>query len=117
LAFAHWLRQSYEQRVSDLEIWYKSIAPIHNAISRILWLTRESSQHEDCIAKHGLYQKPLSRGSNINLIRVGLPENTQLYPEISGSQHRFTIRFHQIKNINERSSQTESDVPFRLICC
>ncbi|NNC97343.1 MAG: cell division protein ZapD [Gammaproteobacteria bacterium] len=116
-AFAHWLRQPFEHRVSDLESWYSNITPLHKAIQRVLWLTRESSQYDDVVASRGVFQQQLGRKSNVSLIRVGLPEHTDLYPEISGSQHRFTIRFYQPQDISERSKQTDQDISFRLVCC
>ena len=115
--FAHWLRQPFEHRVSDLEDWYSHITPLHKAIQRVLWLTRESSQFQEVIAKHGVFQQQLGRNSQVSLIRVGLPENSPLFPEISGSQHRFTIRFYQPTDISERAKQTDQDTVFRLICC
>jgi len=115
--YAHWLRQSYEKRASDLETWFHTITPLHKAIQKILWLTRESSEYEDCVAKNGLFQKQLSKSSNMRLIRVGLPLGVSYYPEISGSQHRFSVRFYQIEDINIRPKQTEADINFRLFCC
>lgn len=115
--FAHWLRQPFEKRVADLEEWYSSLTPLHKAIQRILWLTRESSQAENLVAPHGLYQQQLNRKNQVSLIRVGLPDNSELYPEISGSQHRFTIRFYKPSDLSARSKQTSNDIPFRLICC
>ena len=115
--FAHWLRQPFEKRVSDLESWYSGIIPLHLAIQRVLWLTRESSQAEKMVATHGLFQQQLGRNSHVSLIRVGLPEHSDLYPEISGSQHRFTVRFYKPGDLSEKSKQTAQDIPFHLICC
>jgi len=116
-AFAFWLRQPFEQRVSDLENWYSSITPLHNAIQRVLWLIRESSQYQEMQAINGVFQHQLGRNSQSCLVRVGLPESSSLFPEISGSQHRFTVRFYQPGPTEERAKQTEQDVNFRLIYC
>jgi cell division protein ZapD len=40
-----------------------------------------------------------------------------LYPEISGSHHRCSVRFLEWHGITARPSQTENDVPFMLSCC
>lgn len=115
--FAHWLRLPFEQRVSDLEQWYSHIMPLHKAVERILWLTRASVDYQDLIAERGVYQRQLERNSPASLIRVGLEPDSDMYPEISGSQHRFTVRFYQAVNVRERAKQTEQSTPFRLICC
>jgi cell division protein ZapD len=116
-AFAHWLRNPFEQRVSDLENWYSGITPLHKAIQRVLWLTRESSQHTEEVAQNGLFQQQLGRNSQVSLIRVGMPDHSEIYPEISGSQHRFTVRFYQPGEMSEKAKQTNQDIQFRLICC
>jgi len=116
-AFAHWLRQPFEQRTDDLNEWYSTLIPLHRAIQRVLWLTRESSQAQDVVATNGSFQQQLNRKNQVSLIRVGLPEHSELYPEISGSQHRFTIRFYKPERLNERAKQTSDETLFRLYCC
>ena len=46
-----------------------------------------------------------------------MPAPCAVYPEISGSQHRFTIRFLGWVGIGERPVQTGDDVNFVLACC
>ena len=50
-------------------------------------------------------------------LRVSLPEGSALYPEISGSQHRFTIRFLEWSSVDRRAVQTGHDVSFKLSIC
>jgi cell division protein ZapD len=50
-------------------------------------------------------------------LRVTLPPGSPLYPEISGSQHRFTIRFLEWSTIDRRAVQTGHDVTFRISIC
>ncbi|NIP88739.1 MAG: cell division protein ZapD, partial [Gammaproteobacteria bacterium] len=51
------------------------------------------------------------------LLRVILCDNSDLYPEISGSQHRFTVRFLEWSTIERRAVQTGHDVAFQLAIC
>ena len=51
------------------------------------------------------------------LLRICLPEATTLYPEISGSHYRCSMRFLHWHGIEQRPTQTESDVAFTLVCC
>jgi len=51
------------------------------------------------------------------LLRVILGSNSDLYPEISGSQHRFTVRFLEWSTIESRAVQTGHDVSFQLAIC
>ena len=50
-------------------------------------------------------------------MRVTLPANVDLFPEISGNQHRCTIRFLQWADTTNRPVHVETDVPFMLTCC
>ena len=48
---------------------------------------------------------------------VTLPGGTALYPEISGSHYRCSLRFLEWTDIDSRPKQTDVDVPFTLTCC
>jgi cell division FtsZ-interacting protein ZapD len=50
-------------------------------------------------------------------LRVNLLQASALYPEISGSQHRFTVRFLEWSTVDSRAVQTGHDVPFQLSIC
>ena len=41
----------------------------------------------------------------------------EVITEISGSQHRFTVRFLEWSTINRRAVQTGHDVTFKLSIC
>ena len=40
-----------------------------------------------------------------------------LYPEISGGQHRFTVRFLRWSGTGQRARQTDEDIEFLLALC
>ena len=65
-----------------------------------LWLIRESGQPTDKVAINGMYQHSMQKDCAMPLAtRVTLARRTAtLYPEISGSQHRFTVRFLEWSN-------------------
>jgi cell division protein ZapD len=48
---------------------------------------------------------------------VELPADTDLFPEMSASQHRCTIRFLNWLDAAARPVHIEVDVPFLLTCC
>ena len=83
----------------------------------ILWLIRESAEPEPKTAINGMYQHSMQKDVNYRLLRVILPEKSSLFPEISGSQHRFTVRFLEWSTIDARAVQTGHDVSFRLAIC
>jgi cell division protein ZapD len=115
--YAHWLRRPYTDRIADIERWMTTIKPLCHAIAELLWLVREGATPIPQVAVNGAYHHALSRESTAGLLRITLPPGTALYPEISGSQHRFTMRFMQWSNAGSRPVQTTSDVRFLLTIC
>lgn len=115
--YSHWLRQPYERRQKDLSVWINAIRPLCDAVVELLWLTRESAQPSSKLAINGMYQYNVQKGVNCRILRVSLPQASLLYPEISGSQNRFSIRFLEWSSIDRRAVQTGHDVTFQLSIC
>jgi cell division FtsZ-interacting protein ZapD len=46
-----------------------------------------------------------------------MPPDVDLFPEISGSGHRCTIRFRQWSSAASRQVHVDANVPFLLTCC
>jgi len=114
--FHYWLQQPAEVRHSDLQDWYQELLPLQVAAQLLLSLTRNSAHASNAEATAGLYQHILESQAPAQLIRVGLPKESPLFPEISGGKHRFAIRFLEPNN-SGRPNQTQLDVNFSLICC
>jgi len=115
--YNHWLRQPIERRREDLEQWIEAIRPICDAVTEVMWLIRESSEPGERTAINGMYQHNMQKDTNCRLLRVSVPANGRLFPEISGSQHRFTVRFLEWSAIDSRAVQTGHDVTFQLSIC
>lgn len=115
--YSHWLRQPFSRRAEDLSGWIDAIRPLCDAVTEVLWLVRESARPTDKRAINGMYQHNMQKDTSCRLLRVNLPEGSSLFPEISGSQHRFTIRFLEWSTIDSRAVQTGHDVDFQLSVC
>jgi cell division protein ZapD len=115
--YNHWLRQGFDRRQQDLLKWVSVIRPLCDAVTEVLWIIRESAQPVDTVAINGMYQHNMKKDSHCRLLRINLPDGSMLYPEISGSQHRFTVRFLEWSTIDSRAVQTGHDVPFQLSIC
>lgn len=115
--YTHWLRQSYERRTRDVSEWVEVVRPLCDAVMGLLWIVRNSKQPDHRVANAGVYHHSMSRENINGLIRIELPEGTELYPEISGSQHRFSVRFMQWHAGEPRPVQTADDIGFELTVC
>ena len=112
-----WLNQPAEHRVETFSAWLTLLRPLADAIAEVLWLTRQNGKARDEVAVGGVFNVNFDRENPYQLLRIYLPEAGTLYPEISGSHYRCSLRFLQWHGIEQRPTQTEADVPFTLICC
>ncbi len=115
--FAHWLSLPFEVRASALGEWSANIRPLCDAVVELLWLTRQNTHPRRETATAGVFQLALDKHAHCQLLRITLPFGGELFPEISGSHHRCTIRFLKWTDVSVRAAQTEIDVPFLLTTC
>jgi cell division protein ZapD len=88
-----------------------------DAIAELLWLTRQNGRARDQVAVGGVFNVTFDRDAPYQLLRICLPADSPLYPEISGSHYRCSMRFLQWNGIEQRATQTDAEVAFRLVCC
>jgi cell division protein ZapD len=112
-----WLAQPEEARVRAFNQWLGLLRPMCDAIAELLWLTRQNGRSRPETAPAGSFNITFDRDHPLQLLRVSLPAASGLYPEISGSHHRCTIRFLSWNGLTSRPTQTQADVPFVLSCC
>jgi cell division protein ZapD len=115
--YSYWLSRPAEVRSGEFNAWLATIRPLCDAISELLWLTRENARPKQERAVNGVFQIQFDRENPCQLVRVTLNPDSDLFPEISGSQHRCTIRFLSWVDANHRPVHVEADVPFILTCC
>jgi cell division protein ZapD len=112
-----WLTQPDEARMRTFNQWLGLLRPMCDAIAELLWLTRQNGRSRKEIAKGGSFSITFERDNPLQLLRILLPAAGGLYPEISGSHHRCSMRFLTWSGLATRPTQTEADVPFMLSCC
>ena len=93
------------------------VSPLCNSVVALLWLVRNSKQPTLQVAINGVYQHSMNRDSTNALIRLGFAAESALYPEISGGQHRFTVRLMEWDSSEHRPVQIKHDVEFSLTVC
>jgi len=111
-----WLAQPHSERLLQFDDWRNEIGAVHEAVDLLLALIRGSTTTKQQQAVNGFYQQALPSGASIQMVQVFLPAGGNLYAEISGGKHRFSIRFMQTHDW-DHPSQTERDLPFGLNIC
>lgn len=114
-AYHHWLSQPYDLIKRDLDAWYADVKPFEKGIGLYLRLLRNSVEPKTHTARGGMFVDVPQAACA--LLRVTIPMESRLYPEISAGKHRFTIRFMQTGDISHRSLQSTADTTFDMQCC
>jgi len=112
-----WLTQTDEVRMRTFNQWLGLLRPLCDAVAELLWLTRQNGRERAEIAKGGTFTITFERDNPLQLLRISLPASSGLYPEISGSHHRCSVRFLTWNGLTTRPTQANADVPFTLSCC
>lgn len=115
-AYFLWLKQSVSQHHQDLENWFKEFEAIQAAVNIVLKIVRNSAAPVSKTAKDGFFQATMDTHAACQLIRVALPNNSKLFPEISVGRHGICIRFSTL-NLKERPKQCNQEVNFKLTSC
>lgn len=111
----HWLSRPYELVRRDLEAWFADLRAFDRAITLYLSLLRASTEPTEERAPAGMFVH--TPHDTFTLLRVLLPSELDVYPEISAGRHRFSIRFMSGGDVNQRPSQAATHVHFKLHCC
>jgi cell division protein ZapD len=115
--YSYWLNRPADVRTAEFAQWMGLIRPLCDSIVELLWLTRQNAKRKSEVAIGGVYQLQFDRESPCQLVRIALPADTDLFPEISGNQHRCTVRFLNWTDATRRPVHVEVDVSFQLTCC
>lgn len=115
-AFHFWLLQSPEQRNRDLLKWFTNLEKVQNVVNVLLQLARETGKFQLKFATQGFYQETLDLSLPYQLIRVSLPVERKVFPEISVGRHHLAIHFFS-PNFEGRALRASHDLQFKLACC
>lgn len=102
---------------THLQNWLANLQPLRDGIDLILKLLRGSSIPRQRTADHGVYQQTLDEKANVQLLRIMIDQELPVYPQVSGSHHRFTIRFLQLDNPHQKAVKYSETLQFALACC
>lgn len=112
-----WLNQDATSRTQAFNEWLALLRPLCDAVAEVLWLTRQNGRARKETATAGSFAINFDRDTPLQLLRIVLAHDSDLYPEISGSHHRCSVRFLRWNGLAQRPSQAEENVAFTLITC
>ncbi len=116
-AYHYWLASPIEIRTKRMQAWFADLVILQKSIELILGIIRTSASPEKITAKDGFYQRSLESEQSYQMVRIVLPADRGVYPEVSGGKHRFSIRFMSLNDSTVRPTPVQNDVAFKLYCC
>ena len=114
--YKFWLDSGLSRTQRDLREWVGVTKPVCDSIDQILWLLRESAEAISTVAINGLYNHQIERNSQISLVRIFLSKNN-VFPEISGGKHLISIRFLNWAKTDEKTTQENKNIRFKISLC
>jgi cell division protein ZapD len=115
-SYHYWLNQSLETKSECLHRWVSEIQPLVDGISVLLTLIRNSAFFEVQTAESGFFQRSLDTQKPCQLLRILLPLQANIYPEVSGNKHRINVRFLTYTE-SGRPKQVAEPFDFEMSCC
>ncbi len=106
-----WLHLQQTQRDKDVQGWLETLAPLHNALTLVLGLIRQSGIFRNQISLNGFFQE---NAEGADLLRMRISLDNQLYPQVSGHKTRYAIRFLPL---DSEKGQVPARLTFELACC
>jgi len=114
-ALHRWLAEPSIRIRADLERWFAHFAPYETAIATCLDVLRHCGSEQPLTATAGVHLHTPQAAHQ--LLRVKVPSDSGLYPEISAGRYRYSLRFMRQPDVDTRAQQVTQDVPFVLQCC
>lgn len=106
-----WLNLPQNKRDKYVEYWLKEFSLLEQSINIFMQLIRQSGRFQRYTCT-GLFHR--DNFGEFELLRIRIPSNQGIYPQISGNQTRYAIRF---MHIDESKSLEKATIDFELTCC
>ena len=112
--FSYWLSLGKEKRVADLKEWARPYTIAFEAIELLMDLIYQGAEVSKEVAADGFYQSSLSPDFDYQILKIELPNDALYYPEISAGKQRFSVRFVDSSQLEEKGRQIFENVDFTL---
>lgn len=114
----YWLNLDYKVRLQDINRWSMPYNQLYDVLELAINIIRDSGHAEKVTAQKGFFQEALDTSQSNQLLRIELPCESSIFPEISAGKHRYSIRFLQSQgSVDQIPIQYKQDVEFKLFRC
>lgn len=114
-AYHAWQQHPAPMRQEQLLTWMQSVMPVAQAVQMILGLLRQNGHPQKVAATAGHFQQTLNGQKAHQLLRLRIPMELGLIPEISG--HRLMVSIRLMRSEDCRLVPCKDDASFELSLC
>lgn len=116
-AYQFWLMKNGGRSNPFLSHCHSLFSTIAETIALVLKIIRASVPSTREYSEDGMFLRTLDRNRRNRMLRVHLTPQDNVFPRISGNNHRLAIRFMEQDDPQLRSIQTREPVAFSLQIC
>ena len=101
---------------TSLDMWFENYPVINDTINAILELKRRSSSFEECVAVDGFYEVNYDKNLNLEIIRIKMDKDMNVYPIVSLNNRKISILFKMLASQDLISKKISNDISFSYSC-
>ena len=114
-----WLQSGTERCGEDFLKWVEAFSPLLNANRKFLALLRDRGEYRDCEADQGSFVASITRGQELWMVRIGMPNGIPCFPQVSGASDsgKIHVRFLQTPPGDTAGELYRPNFAFMLAVC
>ncbi len=112
--YHYWKQQPLSERQHMLSQWGKHFEIPDQTVKQLLEILRLCSLPTKEQSEQGQFQKTMEQ--DYSLLRIILPEEYEVYPEVSADKHRINLKFRPF-DYQHSATVTEQVIDFQIIYC
>jgi len=113
-SYLNFLSSSKSLILDHINVWYKPFSPLILASKLILNTRRNTSEFFPCTSSKSYFEKKLDKNTRMDLVRIKLLKNNNIYPVISVNRQNINIIFKASYGRNQISKPVTEDIEFTL---
>ena len=113
-SYLNFLTSNKNLITTTIQDWFEPFNPIYKASTLILEIKRTSVKFKEVNNKTSYYEKKLDNKTKIDLVRIKLEKDINVYPDISVNRQNININFKQSYSNNRLSKAIDNGIKFEI---
>tara|TARA_B110000014_G_C20071486_1_gene558839 strand:+ start:639 stop:1424 length:786 start_codon:yes stop_codon:yes gene_type:complete len=113
-SYLNFLTSNKNLITTTIEDWFEPFNPIYKASALILEIKRTSVKFKEINNKTSYYEEKLDNKTKIDLVRIKLEKDINVYPDISVNRQNININFKRSYSGNRLSKAIDNGIKFEI---